>query len=443
MRIVCIGGGPAGLYFSILAKLSNMDHEVTVLERDPAGVTYGWGVTILDELLDDLFRKDPTSAQQVWESSDRWHEYDVRVAGKPPTHLCGYGFSVERHRLLDILAKRAVSLGVDVRFQCDVDDLSQFADADLVVACDGANSKVRRVCADHFEPTVDMGRNKYIWLGTDKEFEKFTFAFEPTPAGWIWLYAYPFTGGASTCIVECSPQTWQALGFDRLDPDQTIRLLEKIFASYLGGCSLIDQMRGLGRTGWLNFKWITNRCWHHERYVLMGDAAHTTHFSIGVGTMLALQDAVSLAEKLGEIDDLERALDAYERERIAALVRMQRAARLSSQWFEQLSSYVDLSPIRFAYSLWNRRGEHPPWRYPLHIAVQHAAPRALLRWLLSARKWARSRRRAALVGKRELSGVALHGGGLKRTASAPLGHAARSPFDVETGRENASPATKS
>jgi 2-polyprenyl-6-methoxyphenol hydroxylase-like FAD-dependent oxidoreductase len=410
MRIVCIGGGPAGLYFAILARLSNKHHDVTVVERNPAGVTYGWGVTIMDELLDDLFRKDPESAQQVWESADRWHEHEVRVAGRPTKYLGGYGFSVGRHRLLDILAMRARHLGVDIRFQCDVDDPSGFAEADLIVACDGANSKVRQIRADRFQTSVDMGRNKYIWLGTDKESEKFTFAFEQTPAGWIWLYAYPFTGGASTCIVECSQETWKSLGFDRLGPEETVGLLQQIFASYLDGRSLINQMRGLGGAAWLNFKWITNQSWHHDRVVLMGDAAHTTHFSMGFGTKLAIQDAIGLAEKLDESDDLERALEAYQEERRAALDPLQRAARRSSEWFENLPSHVDQPATQFAYSLWNRRGQYPRWRYGVHIAVQRAAGRALLRWLLSARKWARSRRRATLVGKPGLSDIALRGG---------------------------------
>jgi 2-polyprenyl-6-methoxyphenol hydroxylase-like FAD-dependent oxidoreductase len=406
MRIACIGGGPAGLYFAILAKLRDPTNEVTVFERDPAGVTYGWGVTILDDLLDDLFRMDPVSAQQIWDSSDRWDEYDVCVGGKPTKHLVGYGFSVGRHRLLGILAERAKGLGVDIRFQSEVDDPAVLDGADLVVACDGANSRVRRRHVDHFQTDIGVGRNKYIWLGTQKAFEKFTFAFEETGAGWIWLYAYPFTGGASTCIVECPPETWHALGFDVLGPDESIRLLEGIFARHLGGHPLINQMRGLGRTAWLNFNWITNERWHHDRVVLLGDAAHTTHFAIGVGTKLAIQDAVGLAENLAGNADLDAALTSYEAQRRAAVEPMQRAARRSAEWFENLPRHVDQNATRFAYSLWNRRGEHPVWRYALHLASQHAAVRAMVRWLLTGRKWVRSRRRFAVAGKRQLPGAA-------------------------------------
>jgi anthraniloyl-CoA monooxygenase len=432
MRIVCIGGGPAGLYFAILAKLSNRNHDVTVVERDPAGVTYGWGVVFWDDLLDDLFRKDRESAQQIWDSSDRWDEYEVRVRNKPTTFLGGYGFSLGRHRLLEILANRATSLGVDIRFECDISDLSTFADADLIVACDGANSKVRRDLADHFQTDIAVGRNKYIWLGTHQVFDTFTFAFEETASGWIWFHAYPFTNESSTFIVECSHETWEALGFDQLGPDESIRLLEDIFASHLDGHSLINQMRGLGKTPWLNFKRVTNESWHHDRVVLMGDAAHTTHFAIGSGTKLAIQDAIGLAEKLTASGDLEEALRAYEEERRSALVPLQRAALRSSEWFEDVARYVGQDATQFAYSLSNRRGDYPTWRYVLHIATQRVALRTFLRWLLSARKWVRSRRRAKLVGSRELAGVAVRGGRPRRTASAPRGHQARSPVDVKT-----------
>lgn len=410
MRIVCVGGGPAGLYFSILAKLADARHEVTVFERDPPGVTYGWGVTIMDDLLDDLFRKDPESARQVWASADRWNENEVRVAGKPVAYIGGYGFSVGRHRLLDILATRATGLGVDINYVCEVDDPSRFTDADLVIACDGANSKLRRRNAVEFQTMIQMGQNKYIWLGTDRQSDKFTFAFERTSAGWIWLYAYPFTEGASTCIAECAPETWSALGFDRLDPGHTIEALEGIFHCYLDGSSLMNQTRGPAPSGWLNFKWVTNGSWHHDRVVLMGDAAHTTHFAIGLGTKLAIQDAICLAERLEQEVDVARAVREYEEERRAALRPLQQAARSSSEWFENVPAHIDQRVTQFAYSLWNRRGGRPRWHYAFHIAVQRASLRALLRWLLAARKWARSRRRTTLLRKDRLAQPALNGG---------------------------------
>lgn len=394
MRIVCIGGGPAGLYFAILAKLSDPRHEVTVVDRNPAGVTYGWGVVFWDDLLDDLFRKDPVSAQDIWDSAARWDEYEVRVQGRRTTHLGGYGFSLGRHRLLAILTARATGLGVEIRHEQEVADLSGFA-ADLVVACDGASSRIRQLHAEQFGTDIDVGRNKYLWLGTHKVFDTFTFGFEKTEAGWIWFHAYPFTAETSTFIVECTPETWWGLGFDLLGPDESIALLHRIFRRHLDDHPLINQLRGLGTTPWLNFRRVTNETWHHDNVVLMGDAAHTTHFAIGSGTKLAMQDAIGLAEKLQDKQSLDVALKAYEQERRIALAALQRAAVSSSRWFEQVHRYADQGPTQFAYSLSNRRGEYPVWRYLLHLAVQVPPVRILLRHGLTARKWVRSRRRGA------------------------------------------------
>ena len=395
MRIICIGGGPAGLYFAILTKLANPEHEITVVERNPAGVTYGWGVVFWDDLLDDLFRMDPVSARDIWDSADRWNEYEVRVEGKRTTHLPGYGFSLGRHRLLAILTARATALGVDILLEHDVDDLAEFAAADLIVACDGANSRVRREYAQQFGADVSLGRNKYIWLGTHKVFDTFTFGFEETDAGWIWYHAYPFTDETSTFIVECTPETWYSLGLDRLDPDQSIGVLEQIFDRHLDGYPLINQLRGLGATPWLNFKRITNERWHHGNIVLMGDAAHTTHFAIGSGTKLAMQDAIGLAKRLASIGsgDMAAALTAYEEERKAALAPLQKAALASSEWFEDVEHYTDQDTTQFAYSLSNRRGEYPLWRYLLHLTVQRQVARVVLRRALSGRRWIRARRR--------------------------------------------------
>jgi 2-polyprenyl-6-methoxyphenol hydroxylase-like FAD-dependent oxidoreductase len=399
MRIVCVGGGPAGLYFAILTKLADPDHEVTVLERNPAGVTYGWGVVFWDDLLDDLFRCDPVSAQDIWNSAAKWDEYEVRAGGKPTTFFGGYGFSLGRRRLLSILAARATNLGVDLRTLDDVEDLSRFDDADLIVACDGANSRVRQLHADAFGTNVDVARNKYIWLGTHTVFDTFTFGFEETEAGWIWFHAYPFNAETSTFIVECTPETWSALGFDELSSDDSMAVLEKIFARHLNGNSLINQLHHLGRTPWLNFRRVTNERWHHSRVVLMGDAAHTTHFAIGSGTKLAMQDATALAARLTPGADLEAALDAYERQRRADIAPLQRAALRSSRWFEDLDRYVDQDAMRFAYSLFNRRGEYPLWRYRLHVATQRESLRQLQRRLLSVRRWARARRRSTDLKK--------------------------------------------
>jgi anthraniloyl-CoA monooxygenase len=316
----------------------------------------------------------------------------VHARGKETAYLGGYGFSMDRKRLLDILAARAIDLGADVQFERDVDDLSEFADADLVVACDGVNSRVRQLYADQFQTNVEVGRNKYIWLGTDKVFDAFTFAFEETDAGWIWFHAYRFNSDTSTCIVECSQETWEGLGFDGLGPDESIALLEDIFEPYLDGHSLINQMCDLGKTPWLNFWRISNENWYHDNVVLMGDAAHTTHFTIGSGTKLALEDAIGLADKLREHEDLQAALEAYEGERRTAMLMLQSAACNSAQWFENVQRYIEQDATQFAYSLMKRRQdnrtpEEVSWDYQLHLATQKiAALRTLRRWVRYARR---------------------------------------------------------
>jgi anthraniloyl-CoA monooxygenase len=393
MRITCVGGGPAGLYFATLAKLADPDNEVTVLERNPAGVTWGWGVVFWDDLLDDLFKYDPVSAERIWEAAYKWDEYEVRATGKPTTHLAGYGFSLGRHRLLEILAERAVEVGVDISWSDELADLADLPPSDLIVACDGARSRVREAHAEHFGAEVEIARNKYIWLGTPKVFDTFTFGFEQTPAGWVWFHAYPFDGHTSTFIVECTPATWSALGFGELDARAGTEKLRQIFASHLDGAELIDQRADLGGTGWLNFRRVTAQRWDHGNVVLMGDSAHTTHFAIGSGTKLAMQDAMALADAVASGDDLPVALERYEHRRKVALAPLQRAARASSNWFEHMPEYAHLPARRFSYALSNRRGEYATWRYLLHMATQSTIPRRMLRWTLSARRWSRARRR--------------------------------------------------
>jgi 2-polyprenyl-6-methoxyphenol hydroxylase-like FAD-dependent oxidoreductase len=393
MRINCVGGGPAGLYFAVLAKLADPAHEVTVLERNPVGVTYGWGVVFWDDLLDDLFRYDPVSARRIWDAARQWDEYHVRASGKAMTRQAGYGFSLGRRKLLDILAERATELGVEIHYRDELTDLSDLPAADLVVACDGARSRIREQYAEHFGAEIEVGRNKYIWLGTPQVFKTFTFGFEQTPAGWIWFHAYPFAADASTFIVECAPETWAALEFDRLDAQQGCQRLQEIFAAHLDGQPLIDHRAEVGGTGWLNFRRITNQRWDHGNVVLMGDSAHTTHFAIGSGTKLAMQDAMALADAVSAGDDLAVALERYEYSRKTALAPLQRAAKASSEWFERVPDFVDLSAKQFSYALSNRRGEYPMWRYLLHVGTQNAVPRTLLRWALSTRRWSRARRR--------------------------------------------------
>lgn len=399
MRIVCAGGGPAGLYFAILMKERDQDHEITVLERNPAGVTYGWGVVFWDDLLDQLRASDPPTAREIRANSFRWKGELLAVEGRDPVHVEGHGYGIGRQRLLDLLVERALALGVRVQFECEVENLSELTGADVIVGCDGASSRLRQLHGDHFKTDVRVGRNKYIWLGTSKVFDVFTFAFVQTAVGWIWCHAYGFDDDTSTFIVECSPETWTGLGFDGLGEDDTITLLEELFESHLEGHPLRSNMRTNGGVPWLIFRTLTHEKWHHDNTVLMGDAAHTTHFTIGSGTKLALEDAIALAAKLHEGTELQPALEAYGSERQIALRPAQSDARFSAQWFENIPRYVDLDAVRFFALLRERRSPllpriPPPLYYRLYQATHKIAP------LRKLRKWAAPRIKALYGARR-------------------------------------------
>jgi anthraniloyl-CoA monooxygenase len=355
MRIACVGGGPAGLYLAILMKRRDPGHEVTVFDRNPAGVTYGWGVVFWDDLLEELRANDPPTAQAITEEAFRWADQHILVDGQPPATLPGFGYSMRRQRLLDILTARALELGVQVRFESEVEDPASLGQPDLVVACDGVNSRLRRRHPDGFGTRIDTGRNRYMWLGTTRVFDSFTFAFVDTPAGWIWCHAYGFDAGTSTFIVECQPETWAGLGFGQLGPDDSIRRLEQLFEAQLDGHQLAAQAPASDRTPWLGFRTVTNERWHHGNVVLAGDAAHTTHFTIGSGTKLAIEDAIGLAAALGDHRDLEPALAAYEQQRKTGILLLQREAHNSARWFEDLPRYIRLGSPQFAALLHHRR----------------------------------------------------------------------------------------
>ena len=392
MRIVCVGGGPAGLYFAISAKLRDAGHHITVIERDPPGATYGWGVVYWDDLLDILFRNDPESGRALRAESVLWQEQRVILRAEQTAYLSGYGYSVGRASLLEILGQRATELGIELRYNQEISDSAALADADLVVVCDGAHSRLRQLHSKEFGARVDVGGNPYIWLGTDKVFDSFTFAFEQTSAGWIWFHAYPSAAGISTCIVECAQQTWETLGFDSLTNEDGVRLLEKIFEHALEGHSLISQSRGVPAR-WLHFAEVTNQSWYHDNLVLIGDAAHTTHFTLGSGTRLAMIDAVMLAHSLFERGEVGAALSEFDQRGRAALRSIQASARSSMAWFERADRYLDRDAVAFAYSMAGRHGPQPPWRYQMHRATQISAVRIALSGLDSGRRWYRARRR--------------------------------------------------
>lgn len=393
MRIVCVGGGPAGLYFAISAKLRDAGHEITVIERDPPEATYGWGVVYWSDLLDILYRNDPESARAVRAGSVLWQDQEIRLHGSRhdgTAYFGGYGYSMGRAALLEVLTQRARALGVDVRHGEKLADPADLPEADLIVAADGAGSRIRQSRAEHFGTQVETGRNPYIWLGTDRQFESFVFCFEETPAGWIWFHAYPSFHGISTCIVECSPQTWQGLGLDTLEPEDAMPLLEKIFHRALDGHSLISRSRG-EPAKWQRFQHISNRTWADGNVVLAGDAAHTTHFTLGSGTRLAMIDAIVLAHSLASYPDPQTALREYDQHRRAELHPIQAGARTSMAWFEQLDDYLDRDPVSFAYAMAVRQGDQTPWRYQVHLATQISAVRRARRAYDSGKRWYRDR----------------------------------------------------
>ena len=352
-RIAIVGGGPGGLYLAISLKLRAPSLEVVLHERNRPDDTFGWGVVFSDQTLANLKANDPETAAAIEAAFVHWDDIDVHIHGQV-VRSGGHGFAgIGRRRLLGVLQDRARALGVDLRFENEVEDIRSL-DADLVVAADGLNSRVRNAAPGVFGVDVDVRANKYIWLGTEQAFDAFTFAFVETPHGWVWAHAYRFEPGASTFIVECSEATWRGLGFDRMDQDQTCRAAEDLFADWLGGHRLMSNARHLRGSAWLNFPRVACSNWRDGKVVLLGDAAHTAHFSIGSGTKLAFEDAIRLAEAVTGGHDLDAALAAYEADRRVEVLKLQSAARNSTEWFETVDRYVGLEPIQFAYSLLTR-----------------------------------------------------------------------------------------
>ncbi len=387
MKVTCVGGGPAGLYLSILLKRQDPATEITVHERNPEGSTYGWGVTYWRGLLDKLHEHDPESARAVEEASVRWRDGVAHVGDAVTRHRGDEGFGIGRHRLLELLAARARSLGVRLEFGQELTADALPRDADLVVAGDGLHSTLRGAHPEHHGTHVTAGRNRYIWLGTTKVFDAFTFAFVESDHGWIWAYAYGYGTEGSTCVVECAPETWTGLGLDRADEAEGLTLLGKLFGHLLDGHPLIGRSSSDGRAQWLTFQTLTNERWYRDNVVLLGDAAHTTHYSIGAGTTLALEDAIALAAALRGRPTLPEALAAYQRERAAALLSVQSAARYSARWYESLPRYVHLPPHRMFALLGQRHSPLLPYVPPqLYYGLDKAAGqvealRRFKRWL--------------------------------------------------------------
>ncbi|GGH37373.1 anthraniloyl-CoA monooxygenase [Cribrihabitans marinus] len=380
MRVACLGGGPAGLYFAISMKLLDPDHEVVVIERNRASDTFGWGVVLSDDALSNLEVNDPISAQAIRDHFAYWDDIAV-VHDGVRTVSGGHGFAgIGRRQMLVLLQDRARELGVDLRFETEFESAESLRrDYDLVVACDGINSRVRQEYADHFKPEIDTRACKFIWLGTHQKFDDaFTFIFEKTEHGWIWAHVYQFDDTTATFLIECAQDTWDRFGFAEMSKEEIIATCEAVFADHLGGHSLMSNAAHLrGSAVWMNFPRVLCETWHHQNVVLLGDASATAHFSIGSGTRLAFDSAIALADYLHSEPTMEAAFERYQAERRLEVLRLQSAARNSLEWFEDVERYLDMDPVQFTYSLLTRSQRIS------HENLRLRDPE----WLESAEKW--------------------------------------------------------
>jgi anthraniloyl-CoA monooxygenase len=364
MRIVCIGGGPAGLYFAILMKQINPAHSIAVVERNRPYDTFGWGVVFSDATMDNMRNWDRPSANAIQKAFNHWDDIELWFKGRR-IRTTGHGFvGIGRRHMLNILQARAEELGVELIFEREAKSDEEFPDADLIIASDGVNSMVRERHKAAFQPNINLRPNRFIWLGTEKAYEAFTFAFERTEHGWFQAHIYKFDEKTSTFIVETTEDAFRAHGLDKADQDQSIAFCEALFAKVLEGARLQTNSRHLRGSAWLNFSHMVCPVWHthngKSHVVLMGDAAHTAHFAIGSGTKLAFEDGIELVrqfQKLGDsVETIPEVLKAYEEVRRVDVARIQNAATNAMEWFEVVGRrYADvLEPEQFMYSMLTR-----------------------------------------------------------------------------------------
>lgn len=361
MRIVCIGGGPAGLYFALLMKQQNPAHRITVVERNRPYDTFGWGVVFSDATMDNMRAWDRPTADAIEVAFNHWDDIELHFKGRC-IRSGGHGFvGIGRKKLLNILQARCEELGVELVFETEAEDESAWPDADLVIASDGINSRIRQKYAAAFQPDIVTRPNRYIWLGTTRLFDAFNFLFEKTEHGWFQAHVYKFDEQTTTFIVETPEHVWQAHGLDRADTTQSIAFCEQLFEKHLQGHKLLTNARHLRGSAWLNFQRVRCKTWHHfngrQHVVLMGDAVHTAHFAIGSGTKLALEDAIELTRLFRDVgDDIPKVLAQYQASREVDVLRLQNAAWNAMEWFEVVGTrYCDqLPPEQFMYSMLTR-----------------------------------------------------------------------------------------
>ncbi|MDB2454047.1 bifunctional salicylyl-CoA 5-hydroxylase/oxidoreductase [Planktomarina temperata] len=379
MKIACLGGGPAGLYFAISMKLRDPNSNVVVLERNRADDTFGWGVVLSDETLENLHANDPVSAAAIREHFAYWDDIALHFRGERIVST-GHGFcGIGRKKLLLLLQERAHALGVDLRYETQVDSADSYrVEYDVVVACDGLNSQTRTLYQDTFKPAVDERLCQFVWLGTQQTFkDAFTFIFEETKHGWVWVHAYQFDESTATFIVECTQETFDAWGFGDMSQQESIAICEDIFKDHLGGHPLMTNANHIRGSAWIRFPRVLCEKWSYENVVLLGDAAATAHFSIGSGTKLALESAAALAKLIHEKPTLQEALSTYEDDRRLEVLRLQSAARNSLEWFEQVERYLELDPVQLNYSMLTRSQRIS------HENLRERDPE----WLGSAERW--------------------------------------------------------
>ena len=364
MKIVCIGGGPAGLYFALLMKRLDPAHDITVVERNRPYDTFGWGVVFSDATLDNMTQWDPETAAEVRQAFNHWDDIELHVKDEV-IRSGGHGFvGIGRKKLLNILQARCEQLGVQLVFEADVVSDEEFPDADLIIASDGINSRIRTRHEAVFKPDIVTRPNRYLWLGTHKLYDAFTFLFEKTEHGWFQAHIYKFDANTSTLIVECPEHVWLAHGLDKADQAESIAFCERLFAKNLQGAALMTNARHLRGSAWLNFQRVKCAQWSlfngHSHVVLMGDAVHTAHFAIGSGTKLAIEDAIELTRQFKELGDTAEQIPAvlarYQALRHIDVLRLQNAAWNAMEWFEVCGErYCDqLPPPQFMYSMLTR-----------------------------------------------------------------------------------------